>query len=137
MALSNLKAWLDADLHTVWETVTDLTEYAWRSDLSRIENISPGVFVEVTKDGYETTFTITALEPESRYGFTMENTRMQGRWTGVFTEENGKTLVDLTEDVTAKKAVLRPFVKGYLKKQQAAYLADLQKALKAKRAREK
>jgi len=47
----------------------------------------------------------------------------------LFSDENGKTTVDFTEDVTAKKLVMKPFVGMYLKKQQAAYIADLKKAL--------
>ena len=39
------------------------------------------------------------------------------------------TEIDFTEEVTAKKLLLKPFVKGYLKKQQERYIADLKKAL--------
>ena len=41
----------------------------------------------------------------------------------------GKTEIDFTETVTAKKLFMRPFVKTFLKKQQAQYIADLRKAL--------
>ena len=34
-----------------------------------------------------------------------------------------------TEEVTPRRWNLRPFVKGYLKRQQARYLADLELAL--------
>lgn len=34
-----------------------------------------------------------------------------------------------TSNVTAKKLVMKPFVGMYLKKQQAAYVSDLQKVL--------
>lgn len=34
-----------------------------------------------------------------------------------------------TEDVTAKTAVMKPFVKGYLKKQQSLYIDDLKTAV--------
>ena len=37
--------------------------------------------------------------------------------------------IDFTEDVTAKKVFMKPFVKGYLKKQQETYVNDLKKAL--------
>lgn len=36
-----------------------------------------------------------------------------------------KTEIDFTEDVTAKKVLMKPFVKAYLKKQQARYVKDL------------
>ena len=54
---------------------------------------------------------------------------MKGHWTGVFTEKDGQTEIDFTEDVTAKKLIMKPFVKGFLKKQQEQYVSDLRKAL--------
>lgn len=36
---------------------------------------------------------------------------------------------EITEEVYAKKAIMKPFVGMYLKKQQASYLADLKKVL--------
>ena len=54
---------------------------------------------------------------------------MKGHWTGIFTEQGEKTVADFTEDVTAKKIFMKPFVKAYLKKQQAQFVADLEKAI--------
>ena len=129
MAISNKKAIFHCEVQKVWDVVTSLTEYGWRSDIEKIEVLSETDFVEYTKDGYATTFTITAAEPWQRWEFDMENDNIKGHWTGLFFQENGKTTVDFTEDVTAKKAWMKPFVKGYLKKQQARYMEDLKKAL--------
>lgn len=129
MAISNKKATFHCEVQKVWDVVTSLTEYGWRSDIEKIEVLSETDFVEYTKDGYATTFTITAAELWQRWEFDMENDDIKGHWTGLFFQENGKTTVDFTEDVTAKKAWMKPFVKGYLKKQQARYMEDLKKAL--------
>lgn len=129
MAVSNLKAVFQCDIQRVWEVVTSLKEYAWRSDLSRIEIINEKQFIEYTKDGYPTTFTITVTEPCKRWEFDMENSNMKGHWTGVFVQKGGDTEIEFTEEVTAKKAIMKPFVKTYLKKQQKLYVADLRKAL--------
>lgn len=59
----------------------------------------------------------------------MENGNMKGHWIGVFTQREGETEIDFTEDVIAKKFFMKPFVKPYLKKQQAQFISDLQKAL--------
>lgn len=132
MAVSNIKAEFTCEAEKVWEVVTSLEQYSWRRDLGRIEVLKEGEqFIEYTKDGYATTFTITAFEPCQRYEFDMENSNMQGHWVGILTEQDGKTSIDFTEDVTAKKWFMKPFVRGYLKKQQAAYVADLQKALES------
>ena len=99
-----------------WDTVTSLDQYEWRSDLSKIEIINEKQFVEYTKNGFATTFTITVSEPCKRWEFDMENSNMKGHWVGIFSEIDGQTEIDFTEDVTAKKFVLKPFVKGFLKK---------------------
>lgn len=129
MAISNRKAIFHCEVQKVWDVVTSLTEYGWRSDIDKIEVLSETDFVEYTKDGYATTFTITAAEPWQRWEFDMENDNIKGHWTGLFFQEDGKTTVDFTEDVTAKKAWVKPFVKGYLRKQQARYMEDLKKVL--------
>lgn len=129
MAVSNIKATFQNDIQKVWEVVTSLDNYAWRSDLSNIEVINETQFIEYTKDGFATTFTVTAKEPYKLWEFDMENDNIKGHWIGKFAEKNGQTEVDFTEDVIAKKLVMKPFVKLYLKKQQALYISDLEKVL--------
>ncbi len=129
MAISNMKATLPRDIQSVWEVVTSLSNCAWRSDLSRIEVKNENQFVEYTKDGYATTFTTTLKEPCKRWEFNMENSNMKGHWVGVFTQKGDETEIDFTEEATAKRFFLKPFVKAFLKKQQAQYIADLKKAL--------
>lgn len=129
MAISKIKAAFQNDVKDVWDVVTSLNNYQWRSDLSRIEVISDRQFIEYTKDGYATTFTITVTEPFERWEFDMENSNMKGHWTGVFSFQNGQTEIEFTENVTAKKLIMKPFVKSFLKKQQKLYVSDLRKAL--------
>lgn len=129
MATATVKEVFQSNVQKVWETVTDVEHYAWRSDLDRTELLNEKQFVEYTRDGYATTFTITATEPCRRWEFDMENGNMKGHWTGVFTAKGQPTEVEFTEEVTAKKLIMKPFVKAYLKKQQAQFVADLRKAL--------
>lgn len=129
MAISKIKAVFQSDIKKVWETVTSLENYAWRSDLSKIKVLSENQFVEYTKEGYATTFTITVAEPYKRWEFDMENGSMKGHWIGVFTQKGEQTEIDFTEDVTAKKIIMKPFVKAYLKKTQSQYVSDLKNAL--------
>lgn len=129
MAVSNIKAVLSADISKVWDVVTDVENYSWRSDLSRTELLEKKQFVEYTKEGYPTTFTITSSVPYERWEFDMENSNMKGHWVGIFTPKEGKTEIEFTENVTVKKNFLRPFIKRYLRRQQALFVADLEKAL--------
>lgn len=129
MAVSEIKAVFKSSVQEVWNVVTSLEKHQWRSDLSRIEVIDEKQFVEYTKEGYATTFTITVSEPFHRWEFDMENSNMKGHWTGIFTEKDGQTEIDFIENVTAKKLIMKPFVKSFLKKQQEQYISDLRKAL--------
>ena len=131
MTTVTMEALLTSDLAQVWALVTDLTAYAWRSDIRRIEREDDGRrFVEYTADGYATAFLITAFEPMTHYAFTMENSNMYGRWTGTFAQTPQGTHLTFTEEVTAKKWWMKPLVGLYLKKQQQRYLHDLKQALK-------
>lgn len=129
MPISTVKAVFPCGIKRVWETVTDLESCSWRSDLERIEKISETRFAEYSKDGFKTDFTVTANEYCRRWEFDLENANIKGHWTGVFTENGGETAIEFTENVTAKKFFMKPFVKGFLKKQQALYIEDLKKAL--------
>ena len=127
MATSNIKAIIPCDIHRVWKVVTEIENYTWRSDLSKTEVISDKQFIEYTKEGYPTTFTITITEPYKRWEFDMENSNMKGHWTGIFTVKGDETEIDFTEQVEAKKLLMKPFVKSYLKKQQIQFVADIMK----------
>ena len=128
MAASNIKALIPGELQKVWELVLNTENYAaWRSDLSKAEVISDEQFIEYTKDGYPTTFTVTLVEPYRRWEFDMENSNMKGHWTGIFTAKGDETEIDFTEQVEAKKLLMKPFVKSYLKKQQIQFVADIMK----------
>ena len=130
MAVSKIKATFTSNIQKVWQTVTDVADYPkWRSDLRATSILNEKQFVEYTKNGYATTFSITRTEPCKRWEFDMENSNMKGHWVGVFTSLGSKTQIDFTENITPKKWFMKPFVKAYLKKQQKQFILDLKKHL--------
>ena len=129
MATSKGKVHFPCPVERVWQTVTDLAHTGWRSDLARVEVLDETHFVEYTKSGYATHFTIMACEPPRLWAFTMENGNMTGFWEGIFEAVEGGALLTCTETVTAKRWWMRPFVPGYLKRQQKLYLDDLREEL--------
>lgn len=131
MASSIIKVIIQDTIQKVWEVVTSLYNYQWRSDIERIEIINDKQFFEYTKKGFPTKFTITNVETYKKWEFDMDNKNMRGHWSGTFTDLNGKTLIEFKEEVVAKKLIMKPFVKGYLKKQQKQYVNDLKKSLGA------
>ena len=129
MATSKVTVHFLCPVEQVWQTVTDLAHPVWRSDLARVEVLDETHFVEHTKSGYATSFTVTDCKALRRWAFTMENGNMSGSWEGIFETAEGGTRLHCTETVNARHWWMRPFVPGYLKRQQKLYLDDLRKEL--------
>lgn len=126
VAISNINTIISNDIQKVWNIVLAVDKYnSWRSDLSKTEIINDKQFIEYTKNGYATTFTVTVAEPYKRWEFDMENSNMKGHWIGVFIDKGNETQIDFTENVIPKKWFMKPFVKTYLKKQQKQFVMDL------------
>lgn len=130
MKKSTVTATFKSSVEAVWDVVTNNAVYDWRSDVSKIIVSNDGNrFSEFTKDGFETEFTITLKSLYHRYEFDMKNKNMSGHWMGLFTKDGCGTKIELTEEVEVANPVMNLFITSYLKKQQAAYIADLRKAL--------
>ena len=130
MVTSNINCILNSYIYKVWKIILDIDKYSmWRSDLSKVKIIDDNKFIEYTKEGYATSFTITFVEPHKRWEFDMENNNIKGHWIGIFTSKGNETQIDFTENVILKKWFMKPFVKSYLKKQQTQFVLDLKKTL--------
>lgn len=129
MAVSQMTREFPYPIQQVWNVVTNLEDVSWRSDLERVEVLSKTTFVEYTKSGYATTFTVTACEEPTFWAFNMENSNMSGHWEGRFTSTRVGTQVTFTEKVTVKHWWMGLLVTGYLMRQQKAYLEDLERKL--------
>ena len=134
MAVSNLKATLICPIEIVWDTVTNLNDYSWRSDLKDVRIIDEHSFIEITKDGIETYFKITECIKYQSWIFEIENKNIKGTWVGKFYVEDDKTILDFTENVVSKKLIFKPFISLYLKRQQRIYFKDLKVKLNCKEA---
>lgn len=138
MITSTIQADLACPVERVWAVLTDLTCQDWRSDIERVEITGEDTFVEYTKGGVATYFTVTRHEPpghwadgdqRATWAFSMENENMTGSWTGKLEPSDSGCRVTFTEEVDARKCWMRPLVKSYLKQQEKRHLSDLKKAL--------
>lgn len=129
MTVAKWSVTLACDCSKVWDLVTCPEKYAWRSDLRNVELRGERCFVEYTKQGFPTTFTVTAVDPGRRWELDMENENLTGHWTGLFAQAPAGAALTFTEQIRIKKLWMRPLARLYLQKQQAAYLADLKRAL--------
>jgi len=130
MIKSNIKKEFNCDIVKLWNIITDNTNYTWRSDLSKIEIIDDKHFIEYAKNNYPTYFTIISKEKLKEYKFDIENTKINGKWIGIFKKlDNGNVLLDFTEEIETTNFVMKVLAKPYLKSQQKRYMNDLEKEL--------
>ena len=78
MAVSNMRATLLYPIEVVWDTVTNLKDFSWRSDLKDVRIIDENNFIEITKNGVETYFRITECIKYQSWIFEIENKNIKG-----------------------------------------------------------
>nr|WP_326185421.1 SRPBCC family protein [uncultured Oscillibacter sp.] len=127
--VSTMGAVVPHSVEKVWAVVTDLDRWQWRGDLEGLERTGPDTFTEYARGGFPTRFTVTCRQEPVKWAFDLENANMSGSWTGEFQTVPEGTRVTFTERLTPKKWWMKFLMKGYLRKQQAQYFADLRRAL--------
>ncbi len=96
MAIANIKVTLLCPIEKVWNKVTDLSDFGWRSDIKDIKTIDEKNFVEITKDGVETHFKVIECAKHQCWSFEIENENIKGTWIGKFYFHGDKTTLDFT-----------------------------------------
>ena len=118
-----------APVETVWNLVTDLDHWQWRSDLKGLTITGPDTFTEHGRDGFSTRFTITCRKANALWEFTLENENLTGTWRGEFRAVEDGTRVTFTERIQPRKWWMRLFARRDLQSQQRRYFEDLQRTL--------
>lgn len=130
---SEITAYFESDIKSVWNVVTNNNDYEWRSDIKNIEILNDGKeFIEYTHSGNATKFIITKKDNYREYEFDMENKMFNGFWSGHFLEiGTGGTEIIFKETIFIKNPITKFF--SYflmdLKKMQNTYISDLKKKL--------
>lgn len=131
--ISEITAYFNSNIESVWNVVTNNRDYKWRSDIERIEILNDKKeFIEYTHSGNATKFIITKNNKYSEYGFNMENKMFTGFWNGYFSEtETGGTKIIFKENIFIKNPIIK--ILSYflmdLKKMQNTYILDLKRKL--------
>ncbi|WP_371173901.1 SRPBCC family protein [Buchananella felis] len=68
----------------VWQVVTDLKRWQWRSDLSECKVVDEQRFIETPKKGKVIRFCATRLEELRIWEFQMDSPTLTGVWRGTF-----------------------------------------------------
>ena len=126
----NIKKEFNCDKNKLWQIVTNNQDYTWRSDLSKIEIVDDNHFIEYTKKGYPTYFTITSKKELQEYRFELKNDNIKGNWIGKFKDlPNGNVELDFTEEIEVSNFIMKLFAKKYLENMQKKYMDDLTKKI--------
>lgn len=125
-----IKEVLSYDINKVWSVVRNIEAYPqWRSDVFNVEILDSTRFIEYGKNAFPTTFLITKEEEPFLWEFDIDNAKIHGHWIGMLHKTEKGTEVEFSEAISVKKIIFKPFVKAYLKKQQARFMEDLKDIL--------
>ncbi|MDC4233822.1 SRPBCC family protein [Actinomyces sp. B33] len=118
----------------IWQVVTDLTNWQWRSDLSECQIVDERRFIEIPKRDKPIRFHTTRLESFHSWEFQMDSPSLTGTWKGTFEpKEDGGCRVRFIEDVHLQNRLVPNWIaKRFLAAYQARYFRDLQAELQSR-----
>lgn len=120
-----------APISEVWKLVTDIENYQWRSDISRVEVKDKNHFIEYSKQGYKTFFYITDNEYLRLWACDFENETISGHFVADFKLDGALCMLSIHESINIKKLYALPFANIYAIKAQKKFFSDLKNKLKA------
>ncbi|MBU3217981.1 hypothetical protein LL033_02005 [Clostridium estertheticum] len=127
--ISEITAYFNSNIKSVWNVVTNNSNCKWRSDIERIEILNDGKeFIEYTHSCNATKFSITKKKEHREYEFNMGNKMFNGSWSGHFSvTESGGTKIIFTENIFVKNPIIKILSYFFmdLKKMQNNYISDL------------
>ena len=130
MAAYGTRTMLNCTVEKAWELVTTLeTQMDWREDLKEIEILDSRQFIEHTRDGYITHYTLVKVEERKLWQRTLTNEDMVGQTLYTFVEKGNQTLFTMKENMSTSKLLFKIFVKNYLRSHQYNYIQNLKKAI--------
>lgn len=130
MATVGVKVAFNQEIERVWEVLTSVDQFkTWRSDLKEVDILDEKRYVESTKDGYVTSFTVLKSEPCERLILDTENENLKGQWIIRLSKCKYGTELSLQETANAHKIYMQMFARTYIRSRQLAYIEDLKKIL--------
>ncbi len=130
MAEATMKIMLPYPVETVWQVVTDVRNYGWRSDVMHAKVINENQFVEVDREGVRTVYTVVDYATKRRWELDLDNDSIHGRWIATFEADGLHTVFTIEEELMAKKMIVKPFLKSNVSKRVSTYMEDLKRVLK-------
>ncbi len=129
MIKSKIKVKLDFDIVKVWNKITYLENYTWRSGFGKIKIINNSTFIINSQSKNSTLCKFTFAKLYRQWELKLENKHYFGVIKGFLSGDENHCVIEFDTNLKPKKMFLLPFIKDTLKKQQQIYINDLKKAL--------
>jgi len=79
-----MKVYFKNDIEKVFNVITNMKDCSWRSDLSKVECIDDGKYIEYNRKNNPTKILVTEYLKNFQFEYDIQNEYYKGHWCGQF-----------------------------------------------------
>lgn len=79
-----MKICFKSSVEQVFGVITDMLDYSWRSDLSNVEFVDVGKYIEFNRKNHPTKIAVTECIENTQFEYDVQNENYTGHWCGQF-----------------------------------------------------
>ena len=79
-----MKVYFKNDIEKVFNVITNMKDCSWRSDLSKVECIDDGKYIEYNRKNHPTKILVTEYLKNIQFEYDIQNEYYKGHWCGQF-----------------------------------------------------
>ena len=79
-----MKVYFKSDVEKVFNVITNMKDCSWRSDLSKVECIDDGKYIEYNLKNHPTKIIVTEYLKNIQFEYDIQNEYYKGHWCGQF-----------------------------------------------------
>ena len=79
-----MKVYFKSDIEKVFNVITNMKDCSWRSDLSEVECIDDGKYIEYNRKNHPTKILVTEYLKNIQFEYDIQNEYYKGHWCGQF-----------------------------------------------------
>ena len=79
-----MKVYFKSDVEKVFNVITNMKDCSWRSDLSKVECIDDGKYIEYNRKNHPTKILVTEYLKNIQFEYDIQNEYYKGHWCGQF-----------------------------------------------------
>lgn len=122
-----MKVYFKSDVEKVFNVITNMKDCSWRSDLSKVECIDDGKYIEYNRKNHPTKILVTEYLKNIQFEYDIQNEYYKGHWCGQFAPLKDGGCVMYLLFYFESVSFLGKFINVY--KFEKRYIEDLKKEL--------